>query len=197
MKTRLGAIALSFMVILMSQTAFAANYDIDLDHSTVGFKIKHLLSNVRGTFDDFSGSFVYEPGKPETWKVEAVIQSKSINTNVEGRDKHLRGPDFFDVEKYPEILFKSTNVSLVDEQHAKIEGILTMHGVEKTVTLDVEIHGVAADPWGNVRSAFTATTTLNRKDFGIIYNQTLESGNLLLGENVDLTIEIEGLQKEA
>lgn len=183
-------------VIAVSQTAYAASYDIDLDHSTVGFKIRHLLSNVRGTFDQFSGSFEYEPGKPELWKVEASIQSETINTNVNERDKHLKGADFFDVEKYPVITFKSTQVTLIDDQHAKIEGLLSLHGVEKSVILDVEIHGVATDPWGNVRSAFTATTRINRKDFGLVYNQTLETGNVLIGEEVDLTIEIEGLQKE-
>ena len=142
------------------------------------------------------GTFDYEPGKPETWKVDATIQAASINTKVPERDKHLKSPDFFDVEKYPTITFKSTKVTVVDAEHAKVEGLFSMHGVEKTVTLDIEIHGVAKDPWGNVRSAFTATTRLNRKDFGIVYNQTLETGNLLIGEDVDVSLEIEGLLKE-
>ena len=180
-----------------SVSAHAASYDIDLDHSSVQFKIHHLLSNVRGNFDQVSGTFDFEPGKPETWKVEAAIQTASINTKVPERDKHLKSPDFFDAEKYPTILFKSTKVTIVDEQHAKLEGLFSMHGIEKNVTLDLEIHGVAKDPWGNVRAAFTATTTLNRKDFGIVYNQTLETGNLLIGEDVEVSLEIEGILKEA
>ncbi len=197
MKKSLFVLTLAALLACPISSAGAATYDIDLDHSTVGFKIRHLLSNVRGTFDRFSGTLTFEPGKPELWKVEAVIQSESINTNVAERDKHLRSADFFDAEKYPAITFKSTNVTLVDEQHAKVEGLFSMHGVEKLVTLDVEIHGVAKDPWGNVRAAFTATTMLNRKDFGIVYNQTLETGGVLIGEDVQVTIEIEGLQKEA
>ena len=187
------------LLILMSawaSVAQAATYDIDLDHSSVQFKIHHLLSNVRGNFDQVVGTIDYEPGKFETWKVEATIQAASINTKVPERDKHLKSSDFFDVEKYPVITFKSTKVTAVDAEHAQVEGLFSMHGIEKTVTLDVEIHGVAKDPWGNVRSAFTATTKINRKDSGIVYNQTLETGNLLIGEDVDISLEIEGLLKE-
>jgi polyisoprenoid-binding protein YceI len=178
-------------------TASAATYEIDRDHTTVGFKIRHLFSNVRGTFNDFAGTIEYEPGKPETWKVEAVIQSASIDTGVEKRDTHLKTADFFDVEKFPTLTFKSTKVSPVTDTTAKLEGLLTLHGIEKPVILDLEIHGVGKDPWGNVKSGFTATTQINRRDFGLTWNQAVEAGQLLVGEEVEITIEVEGHLKEA
>lgn len=189
--------SLFFLILffLFIQMASAADYIIDQDHSTVDFKIRHLLSKVRGSFNQFEGKFSYEPGKPETWNAEAVIQAASIDTNVPERDKHLRSADFFDVEKYPTLTFKSTKVTDVTESTAKLHGMLTIHGVEKPVVLDVEIHGVETDPWGNVRSAFTATTKVNRKDFGLAWNQALETGKLLVGEEVEITLEVEGLQQ--
>jgi len=183
-----------FMVIF-SIRAGAAEYAIDTDHSTVGFKIRHLFSWVNGTYDTFEGSFVYEPEVPDNWSVSAKIDASSINTNVAPRDKHLRSADFFDVEKYPSITFKSTEVTDVAGDTAKLHGILSLHGVEKQVVLDLEIHGVGEDPWGNVKSGFTATTTVNRTDFGLNWNETLESGKLLVGEEVKITIDVEGIQQ--
>lgn len=188
---------LGFSLLFFSANAFAANYSIDPDHSTVSFKIRHLFSKVQGQFNRFEGSFAYDPEKPETWKAEAVIQAASINTNVEKRDDHLRSADFFDVEKFPTLSFKSTGVTGVTPAGAQLNGLLTIHGVEKPVTLDLEIHGVGEDPWGNVRGGFTATAKLNRKDFGLDWNKLLEAGQALVGEEVEVTLEIEGiLQKE-
>ena len=181
--------------ILFTQPVWAAHYEIDQEHSSVGFKIKHLFSHVNGTFDDYEGTIDYEPGQPETWKAEATIQAASINTRVKERDKHLSGPDFFDVEKYPTLTFKSTKVESVGENTAKMEGLLSIHGVEKPVLLDVEIHGVGKDPWGNVKAGFTGTTKINRKDFGLTWNQALETGGVLVGEEVEITLEIEANQK--
>jgi polyisoprenoid-binding protein YceI len=174
-------------------SAFAENYKIDADHSTVSFTIRHLFSNVQGSFRKFDGKFVYDAEKPETWQVEASIDASSIDTNVPERDKHLRSADFFDVEKYPKITFKSTNVTNVSKESAKVEGLLNLHGVEKPVTLDLQIHGVGKDPWGNTRAGFTATTTLNRKDFGLNWNKALETGGVLVGDEVKITLEVEGL----
>ncbi len=171
----------------------AATYAIDKDHTTVGFKIRHLFSYVQGQFNDFAGSFVYEPGQPETWKVQAAIQAGSIDTNVEQRDKHLRSADFFDVATYPTLTFASSQVTAVTPTSAKVHGLLGLHGVEKPVVLDVEIHGVGKDPWGNVRSGFTATTTINRTEFGLTWNQALETGQLLVGEEVEIRLEVEGI----
>ena len=180
--------------LLVAPSAWAATYRIDPAHTTVGFKIRHLFSNVRGTFNTFDGTVEYEPGKPETWKAEATIQAGSIDTAVEKRDAHLRSPDFFDVEKFPTITFRSTEVTDATDTGAKLHGVLSIHGVEKPVVLDVAVHGVGKDPWGNVRAGFTGTTTINRKDFGLAWNQTLETGQLLVGEEVEITLEIEGIQ---
>lgn len=174
-------------------TAAAATYAIDNDHTTVGFRIRHLFSYVRGQFNEFSGEFVYDPDHPETWKAAATIQAASIDTNVEQRDKHLRSKDFFDVEKFPVITFESTKVTGITPASAKVEGLLTIHGVQKPVALDLQIHGVANDPWGNTRSGLTATVTINRKDFGLTWNETLETGQLLVGEEVEIVLEVEGI----
>ena len=191
-----------FIGIFTTASALAATYQVDPDHSTVSFKIRHLVSNVQGTFNKFEGTIDYEPGKPDTWKMSGTIDVASINTNVEKRDAHLRTADFFDVEKYPTIVFKSgavkeaTDTSLpAGQAGAKLEGVLTMHGVEKPIALDVAIHGVGKDPWGNVRAGFTATTKINRKEFGLNWNETLETGQLLVGEEVVITIEAEGVLK--
>ncbi len=180
-------------ILVFGHTAQAATYKVDPDHSTVSFKIRHLFSNVQGTFNKFEGTIDYEPGKPDTWKTSGTIDAASINTNVEQRDKHLRSADFFDVEKYPTIIFKSGAVKEATATSAKIEGVFTMHGVEKPVVLDVAIHGVGKDPWGNVRAGFTATTKINRKEFGLNWNEVLETGQLLVGEEVMITLEAEGI----
>ena len=176
--------------------AHAATYTIDPDHSTVGFRIRHLLSYVYGTFDQFEGVIEYEPGKPETWKAEATIQAARVNTRVEQRDKHLRTKEFFDVEQFPTITFTSIEVTDVADDHAKLHGTLTLHGVARPVVLDLAIHGVAKDPWGNVRAGFTGTTAVDRKEFGLTWNQALETGGVLVGDQVDLTLEIEAIQAE-
>ena len=181
---------------LAAHPSFAASYTIDADHTTISFKVKHLFSNVQGTFKKFEGSFTYDPNKPETWKTEATIQADSIDTNVAERDKHLRSKDFLEVEKYPTITFKSTGVSDMTPAGAKLSGLLTIHGVEKPVILDLEILGEAKDPWGNVAAGFTATTKINRKDFGLTWNQALETGGVLVGEEIAITLEVSGLLQE-
>lgn len=192
-------ISVFFLILFLTGTAaaHAATYEIDNAHSSVEFKIRHLLSNTRGNFEKFKGTIDYEPGKPETWKAEAEIETNSVNTHVADRDKHLRSADFFDVEKFPSMNFKSTKVLESTEKTAKIEGVLSLHGVEKPVMLNVDILGAGKDPWGNERVAFTATTTINRKDFGMVFNKTLDNGGMMLGDDVEITIEIEAVQKKA
>lgn len=180
-------------IFTLSQSVFAATYKIDADHTTVSFKIRHILTNVQGHFKEFEGTFDYDPDKPETWTTNATIQAASIDTNVAPRDKHLRSADFFDVEKYPTLTFKSTGVTDATQTSAKLNGLLTIHGVEKPVVLDLQILGVAKDPWGNVIASFTATTKVNRKDFGLTWNKALETGQLLVGEEVEITLEVAGL----
>ena len=183
----------SFLLFFSAQSLFAATYKIDQDHTSVSFKIRHLLSYVQGNFNQFEGSFDYEPGKPEIWKTNVVIAAASVDTNVEARDKHLRTPEFFDVEKFPKLTFISTGVTEATETGAKLSGLLTIHGVEKPVVLNLQIHGIAKDPWGNTRSAFTAHTTVNRKDFDLNWNKVVETGQLLVGEEVEITLEVEGI----
>ncbi len=184
------------VALFLSQPVWAAAYKVDTDHTSVSFKIRHILSYVQGNFNQFEGSFDYEPGKPETWKAEGTIQAASIDTNVEKRDAHLRTADFFDVEKFPVITFKTTGVKEASENTAKVDAVITIHGVERPIALDVEIYGVAKDPWGNTRASFTATTTINRKDFGLTWNKTLEAGQVLVGEEVKITLEVEGVLQE-
>ncbi len=194
MRSRVLAVAL-LASVLSAPSAWATSYEIDADHSTVGFKIRHLFSNTSGEFKTFSGKFDYVPGKPEEWKAEATIDAASIDTNVAKRDEHLRSPDFFDVKKYPSLTFKSTQVTDVDGDKAKLHGLLTIHGVEKPVVLDLVAHGEGKDPWGGARSGFTATVKINRKDFGLEWNKALETGQLMVGEDVDITLEVEGVVK--
>jgi polyisoprenoid-binding protein YceI len=179
--------------LVVPSPAWATSYRVDKDHTTVGFKIRHLFAKVAGTFDQFEGAFVYVPGQPEQWTVNATIQTASINTRVEPRDKHLRSKDFFDVETYPTMTFRSTGVTDVTPTSAKLHGLLTIRGAEKPVVLDLAIHGEGKDPWGNVRCGFTATTTINRKEFGIAWNEVVEAGQLLVGEEVEVNLEVEGI----
>ena len=188
-------VVLGLGLLVAASPAWATTYAIDPDHTTVAFKVRHLFSKVEGTFDQVDGTFEYVPGHPEQWTADAVIQAESINTRVEQRDKHLRTTDFFDVAIYPTLTFKSTKVEDATATSATLHGVLTIRGVEKPVVLALEIHGEGKDPWGNVRSGFTATTRINRKEFGLTWNKTLETGQLLVGDEVDITLEVEGIVK--
>lgn len=183
---------LAVAALILSSSALRAEvYDIDASHSQVGFRIKHLVGRVPGRFTKFSGTIDFTPGKPETWKVDAKIDPASINTDNEKRDGHLKAPDFFDVEKHPEMSFKSTKVTAVKGETAKLHGDLTMHGVTKPVVLDLELGGTTKDPWGNQKAGFSATGKVNRKDFGLVWNKTLDTGSLMLGEDVEVSLDIE------
>ena len=194
MMRRLGMLVLAW-TWLSAPCAWATTYTIDQDHTTVIFKIRHLFSYVQGTLNEFEGSFDYVPGHPERWKASATIHADSIDTRVEKRDNHLRSKDFFDVATYPTITFQSTTVTDVTDTSAKLHGLLTIHGIQRPVVLDLLIHGEGKDPWGNLRSGFTATTRINRKDFGVAWNQVMETGQVLVGEEVDVTLEVEGVAK--
>lgn len=180
-------------VLLAAPAAWAKTYAIDQDHTSVTFKIKHLFSKVAGVFKEFEGTIEYDPAQPEQWSTSATIQAASIDTRVEKRDTHLRSKDFFHVEQYPTITFQSTQVTDVANGQGKLHGLLSIHGVEKPVVMDLTIHGAGQDPWGNERAGFTATVTINRKDFGLTWNEVLETGQLLVGEEVEITLEVEGI----
>lgn len=176
--------------------ARAASYEIDPEHSGVSFRIRHLGGKVRGRFDRFQGSFDYAPGKPAAWRAEARIEAASINTNVAARDKHLRGEDFFDVENCSQIAFKSGKVERLKDGKTRLHGDLTIRCTTRPIVLNLEIGEEMKDPWGNTKLSATAEGKVNRKDFGLNWNKALDKGGLLLGEEVEMLIEIEAGPKQ-
>lgn len=168
-------------------------YTIDKAHSEVVFQVRHLLTRVRGRFSDFEGTITYDEANPERSSVSATIRPASIDTNEPDRDKHLRSADFFDVEKFPTLTFTSTRVVKKDAEHFDVMGDLTIHGVTRPVTLNVSFLGKAKDPWGNERLGFEAETTINRKDYGLMWNAPLETGGFLVGDEVRITLSVQAL----
>jgi polyisoprenoid-binding protein YceI len=171
---------------------------IDGAHSSIGFTVRHMVvSKVRGRFTRWSGTIAMDERDPAKAQVEITIEPASVDTGVEQRDNHLRSPDFFDVERYPTMTFRSTRSEKVGEREYRLIGDLTMHGVTRPVSLEVEFAGSAKDPWGGVRAGFSARGSLDRKDFGLTYNQLLETGGVVVGEKVDLDIEVEAVKQAA
>jgi polyisoprenoid-binding protein YceI len=186
------------ILALAAVSAFADNYTVDKVHSEAKFEVRHLMSRVSGKFDDFSSNVVIDPANPAASSVDFAMKTASINTGNEGRDKHLRTADFFDADKFPEITFKSTTVKSTPKKNIyNVTGDLTMHGVTKRITLPVEVLGSGKDPWGNQRMGFSVKTTLNRKDYGVNWNKTLDEGGMLLGDDVDVTLNLEAVKKAA
>ncbi len=167
-------------------------YEIDPAHSAVHFSVRHLMvSNVRGEFTKVSGTVNFDPEKPETSTVEATIDANSISTRDSQRDGHLKSPDFLDTEKFPTITFRSKKVE-IQPGGGKITGDLTIHGVTREITLDVEGPSPEMkDPWGKQRIGASATAKLNRKDFGLTWNAALETGGVMVGEEVKITLDVE------
>lgn len=165
------------------------NWNVDASHSEVGFIARHLMvSKVRGQFKNFSA--VVSIAQPfENSTVEATVQLASVDTNAAGRDTHLKSADFFDVENNPAMTFTSTKVT-----NSSLEGDLTIKGVTKPVTFDLDFGGISADPWGGTRAGFEATTEINRKDFGLSWNVAIESGGVLVGEKVKIALDVELIQ---
>lgn len=170
-------------------------YQIDSAHSSVYFSVRHMmLSNVRGEFGKVAGVIHYDPENPGDSALEATIDTSTINTRDGARDTHLKSPDFLDTENFPAMTFRSKTI----ESHAggaKVTGDLTIRGVTREVTLDVD--GPSAevnDPWGKQRIGASATAKLNRKDFGLTYNSVLESGGVLVGEEVKITIDVQAVR---
>lgn len=168
----------------------AGTWTIDGTHSDVSFWARHLMvSKVRGHFKEFSGT-ITTAENPADSKVEAVIKTASIDTNQEQRDGHLKSPDFLDVENHPEITFTSTSVAGSGDAW-KVTGDLSVRGTVKPVVLDVELNGFGPDPYGGTRAGFTATTSINRQDFGVNFNAALETGGLVVSDTINITLEIE------
>ncbi len=174
--------------VLMSTTmASAALYKVDPSHSTVGFKVKHMMiSTVTGKFNNFNGTYDLEKGVFKS--LSGNIKADSIDTGITKRDDHLRSADFFDVANFGDITFVMTSAT-----KSKMTGNLTIRGVTKKVTMNIEMGGVVEDPWGNQRSGFVLSGKINRKDFGLNWNKAIEAGGVVVGDEVQLVVEIEGI----
>jgi polyisoprenoid-binding protein YceI len=171
-------------------------WEIDSSHSSVHFSVRHLvIAKVRGTFARWSGSLQVPDGDFSQATVSVTIDASSITTGVDQRDAHLKSPDFFDVAQYPELRFVGRLAEPRSEAEIDVIGDLTIKGTTREVVLRVEQHGQAKDPWGNVRRAFTAKTSIDRKDFGLTWNQALETGGVMVGDRVDIEAEIEAVQQ--
>ena len=190
----LGAAALILALQALPAQA-PVTFQIDPVHSSVSFKIRHIVSKVEGRFREFSGAVVGDPAAKSGVSVELAIKAASVDTGNDGRDKHLKSPDFFDVEKYPEITFKSAKIVAKGGDKYEATGTFTMHGVSKQITVPVTFAGIGKDPKGGEHAGFSVSTTLNRKDYGITFNQVLDSGGMMLGEDVEISIELEALKK--
>jgi len=174
-----------------------STWSIDPTHSIAEFAVKHLVvTTVKGRFRDLQGTLRIDEGQPENSFVEANIAVASVDTSVEDRDNHLRSDDFFNAEKYPTITFRSKRIERFDGTRFKLYGDLTIRDVTKELVLDGEYEGQIEDPWGNNRAGFTATTEISRKEFGIRWNQLLEGGGAVVGDNVKIALHIEAILKE-
>lgn len=185
-----AAVGVVFLVAF-AKGAGATEYKIDPEHTTVAFRVRHLFTSVEGRFDKFEGKISFDAKEPSKAIVEGVIDAATVNTNVAERDKHLRSADFFDVAKHPKITFKTTKIVEVGagKTSGKMAGMLGVRGVEKEVMLDVAFLGQGKDPYGNLKAGFSATTRINRKDFGLTWNDTLETGGVLVGDDVEIRID--------
>lgn len=174
-------------LLLGSISLFAAPYSVDVSHSSVGFKVKHMMiSTVSGNFSGFSGT--YDLNKGVLKSLSGTVKTTTIDTGIGKRDDHLRSADFFDVVKYPEMTFVMSG-----QKGKKVTGNLTMHGITKAVTMTMDMGGEMIDNSGNKRSGFVLNGTINRKDFGLNWNSAIESGGVVVGDEVKITIEVEGL----
>lgn len=177
-----------------AETSTRTTWKLDPAHSQVEFSVKHLMiSSVKGRISDLEGTITADEGRPENSSVEVVLKAASIDTRVEQRDTHLRSPDFLDAEKFPTITFRSTRLKGTSARF-DLTGDLTIRETTRPVTLDVEFQGRGRDPWGGERLAYTATGRINRRDFGLTYNQALEAGGVLVGDELKITIEVEAVR---
>ena len=166
-------------------------YNIDKSHSEVTFQVRHLITKVRGHFEDYAGSIEFDAANPANSKVNVTIQVASIDTKEPQRDGHLKSDDFFSAEKFPTITFVSTSITPKGGEDFEVQGDLTIRDVTKSVVLPVTHLGTAKDPWGNLKLAFEGETTINRKDFGLNWNAALETGGFLVGDEVKIGLQIQ------
>jgi len=178
-------------------TTAKTTYKIDKAHSEATFQVRHLLTKVRGHFSDFEGTIDYDEQNPERSSVNVTIQAATIDTHERDRDTHLRSADFFDVEKFPTLTFRSNTITRKGDQRFDVAGDLTIHGVTRPVTFDVTFLGKAKDPWGNERIAYEAEAAINRKDYGLNWNAALETGGFLVGDEVKISLSVQAIPKAA
>ncbi len=178
------------VTLALAAPALADTYTIDKGHSEAAFQVRHILTKVRGTFRDFSGTITFDKSTPENSAVEFRITTTSVDTGIQKRDDHLRSPDFFDVANHPEIVFKSTKVVARGNNRFDVTGDFTLHGVTRQVTLPVTFLGEQTFGKGS-KAGFETALTINRKDYGLVWNRAVESGGVLLGEQVEIVINIE------
>jgi polyisoprenoid-binding protein YceI len=188
MRHLIAAVALTAFPV----AAHASDWQIDPSHSTAQFSVRHLMvSNVRGEFGKLSGQVQLDDADVTHSTVEATIDATSINTREPKRDAHLKSPDFFDVAKYPTLTFKSTQIKKAGKDKLAVTGDLTLHGVTRPVTLDVQLTQEVKSPFGDTRRGASATGKINRRDFGLTWNKAIEAGGVVVGEEVSLTIDVE------
>lgn len=172
-------------------------YTLDPTHSRIGFVARHaMVTKVRGSFNDFVGTAYLDASDPSKSWGKVTVQAASIDTRNADRDGHLRSNDFFDMETYPEIVFTSTSVERVEDEHFNVNGDLTIKGVTKPVTVPFEFTGSAVDPWNNVRVGLEGSVTVNRKDWGVSWNAPLEAGGILVSEKITLEFEISATKNQ-
>jgi polyisoprenoid-binding protein YceI len=193
------------LAVLAASATFAAaapvHYTVDKDHTEIGFDVRHLFSKVHGRFNDFTGSITFDDKNPAAIAVDATVQAKSIWTDNDRRDNHLRSADFFAVDSFPTLAFKSTKVTAAGKNKYKVAGNLTMRGVTRPVVFDGEFLGAGAvgvggQSWGS-KAGFVASAVVNRKDFGINWNKTLDNGGLMLSDEVTISLNIEANEAQA
>lgn len=179
---------LTLASLLLASMAFAAPYNVDVAHTAVGFKIKHMMvSSTNGKFKSFSGTFEYDEKTKTVSNVKGKILVDSIDTDNADRDKHLKAPDFFDAAKYTDITFVSKSI-----KGNKITGDLTIKGITKTVTLSYEFGGATVNPWGQKVAGFSINGTIDRRDFGLTWNKALEMGGVAVSNEVKISVDVEG-----
>ena len=172
-------------------------FNIDGHHSEATFRVRHMMSTVSGKFADVSGVINLDRANPAASNVQFAIKAASVDTGIADRDKHLRSEAFFDAEKFPEITFKSTKIAPTSKKDIyDVTGDFTMRGVTKQITIPVEFLGFGKDPWGGERAGFTLATTINRKDYGVNWNQALDQGGFLVGDDVNVNVSIEAVKKK-
>jgi polyisoprenoid-binding protein YceI len=178
------------------QKTRTSTWVVDKTHSNVDFEVKHLMiSTVRGQFREFEATLQIDEARPEDSRVTASIDVASIDTKVEDRDAHLRSDDFFNAEQFPKITFESTKAEVLDNDHFRLTGSLTIRDVTREVVLDGSAEGRIQDPWGSERAAFSASTVISRKDFNVRWNQALETGGMVVGDAVKIHLYIEAVRQ--